>query len=181
MIVLPCNQALPQSATRSAKIEVTANNKQAGVEIDLQIRKLGSDRNRNSGSAKSTKFAVGDKVIICFKVSRKGFVTVWDQTVGDLGLETSLIFPNKYSHAGGQARAEEVQSGQELCIGEHRNWEINVDQPVAEARVLVHWTQRIDEALPANAYPEPVAKAKQSRSSKSEEQYASRTISYSAN
>lgn len=171
------NPANAQSTARTVLTEVAANRQVPGVEIGLRMSRLGSDGSR-SAMKTDAQLAVGDPVVICFDASREGYVTVWNQYISDEGLETDLLYPNQFSRAGGSGRAEHVIAGKEICVGDDPNWRITVSEPAKEAKVLVHWTQTIDDALPEDSYPKPMEMA--SGRDLSAAPYATRTISYSA-
>ena len=146
---------------RTRAVEVNGNQRQAGVDVSLELRardrSLGQDfrsvcnRSCSRGAlAPSFKLALGNEVAVCFKANQDGFVTVW--SIDSRGAQ-DLIYPNSYSHPG-NVRGAQVRADVRTCIGEKDDkFRLTITEPVGKSRVYLYWTRTLDEQIGMDDYP----------------------------
>lgn len=166
--------ALPveAAAQQSRGVAVEANRSLPGIEIDLELSLRAQDSRQARILASTGEVVrVGDEVVVCFEVSRSGWISVWSK---DAEGEFARIYPNSYSHPGGGIpRAERLAAEERLCIGDDDRFRIVVRRPLGAAEVYLHWTP--SEALQMAPEDYPVIGRKAARSASN---FASSWISY---
>lgn len=165
------NDAAAQARARS--IEVVENQPMEGVTVELELRRRTETRSEALASYGDLK--VGEMLVICFKASESGYVTLWNQIAGSMGKENRPLLPNQFA-----ARAEPVEAGVERCVGDTDAYSFEVSAPVTDGKVMVHWTRTLEDAVPADAYPAPV-RSVSGRQEGGPPKYATRTVRYTAN
>lgn len=147
--------ALAQS--RTVPVDVPAQRTLEGVELHLELRSLtGAQRlarrtTRSASDGTAPTVRDGDQVVICVEATRDGYVTLWSR--GGSG-RPAVIYPNRYSHSGAEARAERVQANQGYCVGEDERFRLQVQgEAGSRAEVYLEWTSNLEHALGEQDYP----------------------------
>ena len=95
---------------------------------------------------------VGEAVVICFRSSADGYVTIWSHDAE--GNVPVRIYPNEFAAATADDIAAQVQSGVETCIGDDDGFRLEVARPLGEASVYMHYTRDEDMQFDETAFPE---------------------------
>ena len=135
-------------------VGVVAEQEMSGLDIDLRVETLGGRTLRSGGLASSEVLRIGDRVQICFRVSRPGYVSLWSQ---DGGAPPQQIYPNQY--APGAGRVE----GDERCLGARGDgYNFRVEGPAGDSLVFLHYSP--DETGQIRQEDFPVIRRARSRS-----------------
>lgn len=156
--------ALPVSAqTRSVPVDVPPQQPYHGVELNLELRShshrsLSRTTTRQSVTHEQPAVIIGDKVVVCFRATRSGYVTLWNRRHNR---PEGVIYPNSMSHRRGTERMHEpgataapVEAGRQYCIGAPPDeFALSVGGPPGEWEVYLHWSPTLDTALGPDDYP----------------------------
>ena len=140
-----------QKPPRSRSILVKPDNQFGEVELEMRleaVRRTGSTAAVGSGDA----VQVGDAVVLCFRSSAAGFVTVWSHDAE--GGVPVRIYPNEFAADTAGDRAVPVRARQEACIGDDDGFRLEVGRPLGEASVYLHYTRREDQQFDETAFPQ---------------------------
>ena len=108
---------------------------------------------RRAPCTPTTGVQVGDRVVLCFRASAAGYVTVWSHDAE--GGVPARIYPNEFAAETADERAAPVGAGEETCIGDDDGFRLEVSRPLGDASVYLHFTQREElqfrrDGLPAD-------------------------------
>lgn len=113
--------------------------------IDLRVESL-SGRMLRGGQSRAADLRIGDRVRICFRVSRPGYVSLWSRQ-GPAQLEQ--LFPNEHTPPG----ADWVDDT-EQCLGEEgAEYGFEVQPPAGESDVVLYYTADESYRLAEDDYP----------------------------
>ena len=90
--------------------------------------------------------------MLCFQSSANGYVTVWSHDAE--GNVPARIYPNEFVAETAGERAGAVTAGEETCIGDDDGFRLEVGQPLGEASVYLHYTQREELQFDETAFPQ---------------------------
>ncbi len=165
--------------TRSQPVVVPERQAMSGVEIALDVTALEAGRTLAKATSRSAQpevpnLRVGDFVEVCFRATASGQVTLWSRSAKE-GVPV-VIYPNAYSHAGKNARSEEIKANEQYCVGNDERFRLRVTgDPGTESSVYLHWTPDQSDQLGQEDFPV----IRNIRSSEDEEaSHASATIVY---
>ncbi|MEM9139814.1 MAG: DUF4384 domain-containing protein [Pseudomonadota bacterium] len=143
--------ALPMLAEaqsqRSNLRAVAAQSKTEGSGLNARMIVLPDER-------ESTEYSLGDKVAICIKAQRKGYISVWSRTP-DMS-HMVRVFPNDYTPEGKAERGVLLEARSEKCIGRNDEFDLVVQEPLGDSEVYIHWTPSQDEQFAEEDIPEPL-------------------------
>ena len=140
-----------QKPPRSRSILVKPDNQFGEVDLEMRletVRRTGSTAAVGSGDA----VEVGDAVVLCFRSSAAGFVTVWSHDAE--GGVPVRIYPNEFAAETADDRAAPVRAREEACIGDDDGFRLEVGRPLGEASVYLHYTRREDQQFDETAFPQ---------------------------
>lgn len=140
-----------QKPPRSRSILVKPDNQFGEVELEMRleaVRRTGSTAAVGSGDA----VQVGDAVVLCFRSSAAGFVTVWSHDAE--GGVPARIYPNEFAADTAGDRAAPVRPREEACIGDDDGFRLEVGRPLGAASVYLHYTRREDQQFDETAFPQ---------------------------
>lgn len=162
-------RAQPQerSADRGlVPVDVAAEQNMRDVEIELRVIEANSARVLRNHASELDELRIGDRVQICFRVSRAGYVSIWSQ---DEGHSPVQIYPNQFTSADG--RVDDT----EQCLGQSGSgYSFQVQGPAGESLLFMHYSQ--DESSQISESDYPVIRRVRSRSVGSS--YASSTVGF---
>lgn len=127
-----------------------------GNKLDLSMIALDGTRTRSVRN--NEKIKVGQRVRICFRATKSGYITLWSHNA-DGGV--SRILPNKYT---GKGKAIKVRRGTKYCIAKNglvaqgkpkagaKDWWFEVRKPLGRANLYLHWTPKMEQQLPENGF-----------------------------
>lgn len=171
LAVALCSWFAPASA-QVRDIGINAHNDVEGVTVELTLQRL--DRLGQRGfqareGSEPVELKVGDRVRICFKASRAGYVTLWqNREDSSQRVERKKLYP---AGSGSMAAAKD----QELCpLSDGSGWGFQVIGESREAEVIAFWTPDEASQWSEEAYPKVRTR------SIPEAGYASRTLRYRA-
>ena len=142
----------PQKPRRTRNILVKPDNRFGEVELELQLETVrrvdGATADVGSGAAVS----VGDHVVLCFRSSADGYVTVWSHDAE--GNVPARIYPNEFVAETADERAAAVSASEETCIGDDDGFRLEVGRPLGQASVYLHYTRREELQFDETAFPQ---------------------------
>ena len=153
MLTLTCPLATDaQKPQRTRSIQVKPDNRFAAVEIELQLETVRRVDGATAGVRTGDPVQVGDNVVLCFRSSADGYVTVWSQDAeGDVPVR---IYPNEYAAQTADERAAVVVAGEETCIGDDDGFRLEVGRPLGDASVYLHDTPHEELQFDDTAFPQ---------------------------
>ena len=144
--------AQTQKPRRTRSILVKPDNRFGQVELELQLETVrrvdGATADVGSGAA----VPVGDHVVLCFRSSADGYVTVWSHDAE--GNVPARIYPNEFVAETADERAAAVAAGEETCIGDDDGFRLEVGRPLGQASVYLHYTRREELQFDETAFPQ---------------------------
>ena len=141
-----------QKPQRTRSIQVKPDNRFGAVEVELQIEAVRWADGAAAGVRTGDPVQVGDNVVLCFRSSADGYVTVWSQDAeGDVPVR---IYPNEYAALTADERAAAVVAGEETCIGDDDGFRLEVGRPLGDASVYLHYTPREELQFDDTAFPQ---------------------------
>ena len=179
--IRPCGQVISGFVLAIASLAPVASAQGLTVlEDDLQevgaVHSLALKAADGRQQSRSDRFAVGDRVEICFGASRKGFVSLWSQDAN--GVLDRLV-PNRYTPPG--VEGVPVREGRTYCVGSDGRlvaddgvtvtegtgkYAVEVQEPVGQLELLVYWTTEPEQqpeselAMDIDALDEAIEKAR---------------------
>ena len=145
----PADAQRPQ---RTRSIQVKPDHRFENVELALRLeaarRAGGPSRAVHSGD----RVQVGDHVVLCFRASANGYVTVWSHDAE--GSVPARIYPNEFVAETAAERAAAVAAGEETCIGDDDGFRLEVNPPLGNASVYLHFTRREELQFDQTAFPQ---------------------------
>ena len=100
-----------QKPQRTRSIQVKPDNRFGAVDVELQLETVRRGDGAAAGVRTGDPVQVGDNVVLCFRSSADGYVTVWSQDAeGDVPVR---IYPNEYAAETADERAAAVVAGEE--------------------------------------------------------------------
>ncbi len=146
------NSAGAQKPPRSRSILVKPDNRFGEVEIELHLETVRRVDGSTAPVGSDEPVQVGDAVVLCFRSSAEGFVTVWSHDAE--GNVPVRIYPNEFAAETADERAAPVRAGEEACIGDDDGFRLEVGRPPGEASVYLHYTRREDQQFDETAFPQ---------------------------
>ena len=141
-----------QEPKRTRGVRVKPDNGFGGVELALRLeaarRAEGPTRAVHTGD----RVQVGDRVVLCFRASASGYVTVWSHDAE--GGVPARIYPNEFAAETADERAAPIGTGEETCIGDDDGFLLEVSPPLGDASVYLHFTQREELQFDETAFPQ---------------------------
>ena len=140
-----------QRPQRTRSIQVKPGNQFGEVLLELHLETAGrvdAAAAVESGDA----VQVGDRVVLCFRSSADGYVTVWSHDA--VGNVPARIYPNEFVAETADERAAPVAAGEETCIGDDDGFRLEVGRPLGEASVYLHYTRREELQFDETAFPQ---------------------------
>ena len=142
-----------QKPLRSRSILVKPDNRLGEVEIELHLEAVRRVDGSTAAVGSDESVQVGDAVVLCFRSSADGFVTVWSHDAE--GNVPVRIYPNEFAAETAEERAAPVRAGEEACIGDDDDgFRLEVGRPLGEASVYLHYTRREDQQFDDTAFPQ---------------------------
>ena len=172
--VLAMTWAAPSHAQKPARtrsILVKPDNRFGGVELALHLESMRQREGARAEVQSGAAVPVGDLVVLCFRSSADGYVTVWSHDAE--GNVPARIYPNEYAVETVDDVAVPVEAGMEMCIGDDDGFRLEVGRPLGDASVYLHYTR--DEVLQFDETAFPQIRATRSPDSRP---YASRYLQY---
>ena len=155
--------ASAQADERARGVGVVAEQEMSGLDIELRVETRGGRTLRSGGLGRGEVLRIGERVQVCFRVSRPGYVSLWSQ---DGGARPQQIYPNQY--APGTGRVDDA----ERCVGaEGDGYAFRVEGPAGDSLLFLHYSR--DETAQIRQDDYPVIRRVRSRSPAS---YASSSI-----
>lgn len=173
---LATSTALAQQ--RLVPVAVPAQQAQRGVELEIQLNELASQRTLNISSTRTRSTLVpelrtGTEVEVCFRTTTNGYVSLWSDTADGT---PARIYPNSFSHAGANARGEYIAAHQPVCVGNDARFRLVVGgRPNTVSQVYLHWTTQEHLQLGDDAFP---VIGRGTTQAEQDADHASTTISY---
>lgn len=140
-----------QKPQRTRSIQVKPDNRFGEVEVELQIETIRRLDGATAGVRSGDPVQVGDSVVLCFRASAGGWVTVWSHDAE--GNVPVRIYPNEYAAETADERAAAVAAGEETCIGDDDGFRLEVGRPLGDASVYLHYTRREGLQFDDTAFP----------------------------
>lgn len=140
-----------QKPQRTRNILVKPDNRFGEVEVELQIETIRRLDGATAGVRSGDPVQVGDSVVLCFRSSADGWVTVWSHDAE--GNVPVRIYPNEYAAETADERAAAVAAGEETCIGDDDGFRLEVGRPLGDASVYLHYTRREGLQFDDTAFP----------------------------
>ena len=153
--VLAMTWSLPahaQKPARTRSILVKPDNRFGGVELDLHIESMRRREGARAGVESGAAVPVGDLVVLCFRSSADGYVTVWSHDAA--GNVPVRIYPNEYAAETADERAAPVAARVETCIGDDDGFRLEVGRPLGDASVYLHYTREEVLQFDETAFPQ---------------------------
>ncbi|MGE0723545.1 MAG: caspase family protein [Alphaproteobacteria bacterium] len=126
LLVLPLLPPAEAVRAQTRTLIPVPQNKAPNVELEVSV-----DRH---------ELRIGDTVTICFKASRRGFVTLWNVSAE---AKVARVFPNAFQPATADAMA--VDEGREYCAGKQGDaFRFQVAGPPGIDDLYLIWTQTAD-------------------------------------
>ncbi len=141
-----------QRPRRTRSITVKPDNRFGQVSLELQLETVGRAGGRRDGLEVGGPVQVGDRVVLCFRSSADGYVTVWSHDAE--GNVPARIYPNEFAAETADERAAAVAAGEETCIGDDDGFRLEVGRPLGEASIYLHYTRREDLQFDETAFPQ---------------------------
>lgn len=141
-----------QKPERTRSIRVKPDNAYGGVELDLSLESVRRAGGLRAKVAADAEVAVGDRVVLCFRSSADGYVTVWSHDAA--GNVPARIYPNEFVAETAAERAVPVTAGEETCIGDDDGFRLEVGRPLGQASVYLHYTRQEDLQFDETAFPQ---------------------------
>ena len=140
-----------QRPPRTRSIHVKPDNRFGEVLLELRLETAGrvdAAADVRSGDA----VRVGDRVVLCFRSSADGYVTVWSHDAE--GGVPARIYPNEFVEETADERAAPVAAGEQNCIGDDDGFRLEVGRPLGEASVYLHYTRQEELQFDETAFPQ---------------------------
>lgn len=153
-LCLATSTALAQQ--RLVPVAVPAQQAHRGVELQLELNELTTQRTLNIGSTRTRSTLIpelrtGTEVEVCFRTTTDGYVSLWSETAEGT---PARIYPNQFSHAGSSARGEYIAANQLVCVGGDERFRLVVGGTLdTVSRVYLHWTAQENLQLNDDAFP----------------------------
>ena len=144
--------AQTQKPRRTRNILVKPANRFGEVELELQIETARRLDGATADVGSGDPVQVGDHVVLCFRSSADGYVTVWSQDAA--GNVPARIYPNEFVAETADERAAPVAAGEETCIGDDDGFRLQVGRPLGQASVYLHYTRREELQFDETAFPQ---------------------------
>ena len=144
--------ASAQRPPRSRSILVKPDNQLGQVELALHLETVGRADGSTAAVGSGEPVRVGDRVVLCFRSSAAGFVTVWSHDAD--GSVPVRIYPNEFAADTADDRAAPVRAREEACIGDDDGFRLEVGRPLGEASVYLHFTRREELQFDEAAFPQ---------------------------
>ena len=140
-----------QTPERIRSVGVKPDNRFGGVELDLRLERMRRPGGVRAEVEMDAELAVGGRVVLCFRSSADGYVTIWSHDAG--GNVPARIYPNEFAAETAAERAVPVTAGEETCLGDDDGFRLEVRRPLGEASVYLHYTRREDLQFDETAFP----------------------------
>ena len=144
--------AQAQQPQRTRSIQVKPDNRFGEVSLELHLVAARRVDGAAATVASGDPVQVGDSVVLCFRASADGYVTVWSHDAA--GNVPARIYPNEFAADTADERAAPVTAGAETCIGDDDGFRLEVGRPLGEASVYLHYTRREDLQFDETAFPQ---------------------------
>ena len=141
-----------QKPPRSRSILVKPDNQLGQVELALNLETVRRADGSTAAVGSGEPVRVGDSVVLCFRTSAAGFVTVWSHDAE--GNVPVRIYPNEFAADTADERAAPVRAREEACIGDDDGFRLEVGRPLGAASVYLHFTRREDLQFDETAFPQ---------------------------
>ncbi len=141
-----------QKPPRSRSIQVKPDNRLGAVDLELHLETVRRADGSTAGVGSGDPVRVGDSVVLCFRASADGFITVWSHDAA--GNVPARIYPNEFAAETADDRAAPVRAGEEACIGDDDGFRLEVGRPLGEASVYLHFTRREEQQFDDTAFPQ---------------------------
>ena len=141
-----------QKPPRSRGIVVKPDNQFGEVELEMQLKAVRRPDGSTAEVGSGDSVQVGDAVVLCFRSSAAGFVTVWSHDAD--GNVPVRIYPNEFAADTADDRAAPVRAREEACIGDDDGFRLEVGRPLGEASVYLHFTRREELQFDETAFPQ---------------------------
>ena len=138
--------ARAQADRREHGVRVVAEQAMSGLDIDLRVETLGG-RTLHSGGLGSSEVVlrIGERVQICFRVSRPGYISLWSQ---DGGARPEQIYPNQFTSETGRVDDDE------RCLGARGDgYNFQVEGPAGDSLVFLHYSRDETEQIRQEDFP----------------------------
>ena len=140
-----------QRPRRTRSIQVKPDNRFEGVELALRLEAARRADGPSRAVPSGDRVAVGDHVVLCFRASADGYVTVWSHDAE--GSVPARLYPNEFAAETAAERAAAVAAGEETCIGDDDGFRLEVNPPLGHASVYLHFTRREELQFDETAFP----------------------------
>ena len=137
---------------RTRSILVKPDNRLGRAELALQLETVRRADGSTAAVGSGGPVRVGDRVVLCFRSSAAGFVTVWSHDAE--GNVPVRIYPNEFAADTADQRAALVLAREESCIGDDDGFRLEVGRPLGAASVYLHFTRREDLQFDETAFPQ---------------------------
>ena len=141
-----------QRPQRTCSILVKPDNRFGEVSLELHLERAGRAGASASSVGSGDPVQVGDRVVLCFRSSADGYVTVWSHDAE--GNVPARIYPNEFAAETADERAAPVAAGEESCIGDDDGFRLEVGRPLGDASVYLHYTRREELQFDETAFPQ---------------------------
>ena len=141
-----------QKPRRTRSIQVKPDNRFGEVLLELHLESAGRAAVGAGAVQSGDAVQVGDRVVLCFRSSAEGYVTVWSHDAA--GNVPARIYPNEFVAETANERAAPVAAGEETCIGDDDGFRLEVGRPLGAASVYLHYTRREELQFDETAFPQ---------------------------
>ena len=140
-----------QRPRRTRSIQVKPDNRFGEVSLELHLEAVGRAGSSPASVGSGDPVQVGDHVVLCFRATADGYVTVWSHDAD--GNVPARIYPNEFAAETADERAAPVAAGEETCIGDDDGFRLQVGRPLGAASVYLHYTRREELQFDETAFP----------------------------
>ena len=141
-----------QRPQRTRSIQVKPDNRFGEVSLELHLEAVGRAGRSTASVGSGDPVQVGDHVVLCFRATADGYVTVWSHDAD--GNVPARIYPNEFAAETADERAAPVAAGEETCIGDDDGFRLEVGRPLGAASVYLHYTRREELQFDETAFPQ---------------------------
>ena len=145
----PADAQRPQ---RTRSIQVKPDNRFEGVELALRLEAAPRADGPSRAVLSGDRVQVGNHVVLCFRASANGYVTVWSHDAA--GSVPARIYPNEFAAETAAERAAAIAADEETCIGDDDGFRLQVNPPLGSASVYLHFTRREELQFDETAFPQ---------------------------
>ena len=148
--------SLASGPLRAQGLKVRSSKVLNDVELELRIKSVDGSVKAVAGADRQD-MRVGMRLLVCFRASRDGYVTLRSRPEGPMGL-LERIYPNAYMEGAEsmsvvKRSVKAIEGGQELCIGrEEDTCHLEVAGSVGESGIRPRYTREMDDQFDETAY-----------------------------